>query len=1427
MKELPYIEEIYDFETDQLESLLTEIDQLLLQGANGNQQQVQLPKGFESFDKFERKALKLKESLELELDERRQVDDVISFFVNQSGSGANGGMFGNNDLLNDDKFYQPMQKQTNNIPITQDEINNNKNETKQQQSSNYHQLSQQNLQKLPSSTQPSTQRDKDDKLETDTNFSQYMKQSTDDTQSLLNQNSHQTSQSQQDDVSDMSKKMFARNAAQKNKKDIGAFMREKLAKTKIASESMGVIQQSIAINPKNFTKKKKTTDSIDDSKSVISASTSNDKQTIYKPNLKRKQSTTGTAITKPNITATTKVANSMISGTVQQNSSTNHARKSSSTRQQQTASVTRKQSDKEASDKPVTKKQSTKEQNTTASSSIYKPANNMKSRGGSRPPIPTNNKSKAIPKNEQNDKTNKNIIKTNEQKQVIKDQEQDNDVKLTKWNENNQNDDELLGQEEIESTYDNQDIPNDHEVSSLNHDNMTSNINSYVINVDEDETNSNSQANLLNNIQVSDPLKNKQSITKSYKDDDEEEKESNSNINQGYDNQNINDQEDDDGDQDEEDQDFYQPIEDTDQKQPITHQETSHFDQDQEKLKRIFEYDNPSHQDDINELFIQPRQHLKLGDNIQDSNGNPLKFNQLNIMTEPSSTQSKKIRGKVQIFVDENAINSAVQTPKVQPILQNGLLNNQNQAQSSVNASDIVSNQLRMLEDQDNQLNDNLSGQSTTMQQNQKPANKRMEQLKQLMSNSADEERRKQEQEERLKQVRDQIQKDKETKAKQELQQTTPEIQEDQTQPKPEEQKSVQEPKTKAKQSTGLKTKKVSQQQSNKKDSQQISKIPRQPEGHDQFIDYSGHYKTFYDIFVGSILEPKTFDISFIIRDTRNTYATFVNIMDANAISMKKKFQFEQAPLEKSLQDYYKGVPDFFTLAGKSINELELEMKNRGNEIMMQAMAQQQLKNNFQQLKQKDVNDRVKQAQEKAALGAAQSDINSNIIDENRESSLYYRVVKNRTEVYDIISRAFSRKARWNELPHGLDLRNTWNLLWTWSKIKIDISKLIVWQKCNHFSGAKNVSRKDFLKRNIERAMKMSAKANQVFNMLPLTFILPKEYVGFLESFSEFEDKEGKYNYWIMKPAAKSRGRGISLVNDLTQVTYGEPIVVQRYIKNPLLINGYKFDMRIYVLVTSVNPLEVFIYKEGFGRFSTMPFSLDPTDRANKYIHLTNVSIQKYNQSNSEQDPTDLLYGGTKISIQTLKKRVQQATNVNWDEIIWPQIKEVVLKSLVACQNDIQFNPCCFELFGFDVLIDTDMKCWLIEINSSPSLARETLLDDMIKQKLIDDIVDLVDPVDFDRKRLFEVLERRINEDFKQSTTSNAYSKKLMNRDLTYILNGQVPRKYGEMPKLMGNFERIAPSPQSDYYLKLVGGQKMFGSMMKMQPEVQTQQNKQ
>ena len=56
-------------------------------------------------------------------------------------------------------------------------------------------------------------------------------------------------------------------------------------------------------------------------------------------------------------------------------------------------------------------------------------------------------------------------------------------------------------------------------------------------------------------------------------------------------------------------------------------------------------------------------------------------------------------------------------------------------------------------------------------------------------------------------------------------------------------------------------------------------------------------------------------------------------------------------------------------------------------------------------------------------------------------------------------------------------------------------------------------------------------------------------------------------------------------------------------------MRGYKFDLRIYVLLTSIKPLEIFVYKEGFARFSTKVFNLNPDKISDNQIHLTNYSI--------------------------------------------------------------------------------------------------------------------------------------------------------------------------------------------------------------------------
>ena len=66
-------------------------------------------------------------------------------------------------------------------------------------------------------------------------------------------------------------------------------------------------------------------------------------------------------------------------------------------------------------------------------------------------------------------------------------------------------------------------------------------------------------------------------------------------------------------------------------------------------------------------------------------------------------------------------------------------------------------------------------------------------------------------------------------------------------------------------------------------------------------------------------------------------------------------------------------------------------------------------------------------------------------IAQGKTDLLYYRVLKRKREVYDIITRSFLRKKDWYELPHGMNLRTTWNLIWTWSRPQLDFSKLLMW----------------------------------------------------------------------------------------------------------------------------------------------------------------------------------------------------------------------------------------------------------------------------------------------------------------------------------------------------------------------------------------------
>ena len=85
------------------------------------------------------------------------------------------------------------------------------------------------------------------------------------------------------------------------------------------------------------------------------------------------------------------------------------------------------------------------------------------------------------------------------------------------------------------------------------------------------------------------------------------------------------------------------------------------------------------------------------------------------------------------------------------------------------------------------------------------------------------------------------------------------------------------------------------------------------------------------------------------------------------------------------------------------------------------------------------------------------------------------------------------------------------------------------------------------------------------------------------------------------------------MIDDINDVNVDELSVISRYVTNPLLINGHKFDLRIYVLITCYEPLRVYVFQEGLARFASETYT-SKINKNNKYMHLTNYSINKKNE---------------------------------------------------------------------------------------------------------------------------------------------------------------------------------------------------------------------
>eukprot|EP00736_Rhodelphis_marinus_P007980 Rmarinus@m.3497 len=342
------------------------------------------------------------------------------------------------------------------------------------------------------------------------------------------------------------------------------------------------------------------------------------------------------------------------------------------------------------------------------------------------------------------------------------------------------------------------------------------------------------------------------------------------------------------------------------------------------------------------------------------------------------------------------------------------------------------------------------------------------------------------------------------------------------------------------------------------------------------------------------------------------------------------------------------------------------------------------------------------------------------------------RVIRYRTGFHNTIGDALSSRG-WKEVESN---ETDWDINWCdtgWMRENFDHIHLEEHQRVNHFRNHYELTRKDLLIKNLKRMKKQLEREDRheeamKYDFFPTSFVLPQEYGMFVEEFKKCPGQA-----WIMKPIGKAQGRGIFLFTKLNQISdwkkdhrwkadaqQAETYVVQRYIENPYLVGGKKFDLRLYVLVMSYSPLDCWVYRSGFARFSSSRFTMNLKDIDSRLTHLTNVAVQR---GDANYDPTK----GCKWSLRNLKLYMISKHGKDVVEELFLEMQNIIIRSLLSVQKVIINDKHCFEVYGYDIMIDDDLKPWLIEVNASPSLTADTKADYELKLGMLSDSISIVD----------------------------------------------------------------------------------------------------
>jgi tubulin polyglutamylase TTLL4 len=286
---------------------------------------------------------------------------------------------------------------------------------------------------------------------------------------------------------------------------------------------------------------------------------------------------------------------------------------------------------------------------------------------------------------------------------------------------------------------------------------------------------------------------------------------------------------------------------------------------------------------------------------------------------------------------------------------------------------------------------------------------------------------------------------------------------------------------------------------------------------------------------------------------------------------------------------------------------------------------------------------------------------------------------------------------------------------------------LRIWTRVSHFSNATLIGGKAELHR---RMRELRERLGHEVPFYPRAFYPPDEYEELLEVWHSVP-------IWIIKAPALSRARAIHLSRPTDEPAPMLPYVVEEYIRRPLLITGRKFDIRLYVLVTSVFPMVFYFHENGLCLFATSLYDEDG-DVTDLRMHITNYEINRSSENFVQCEGLNERIEDSKWSLhffwRYLESQGIDSRKVKAD--VEDVATSAVIAGMCAVRNDherdlLRHRRCSFELLGIDLLIGQDLKVWLLEINITPAMYGSSELDIFVKNQVAYDMFNVVRMLDY------------------------------------------------------------------------------------------------